>query len=136
MRQVSITSTRSGPLPTPADMELFERILPGAAVKLFDYADRQQAHRHELERIVVVEGAAQRTRGQWFSFLLVSMALIGGTVLVALGKELSGLVALVTAIGAAATGTIWNRIEAKRTREGEEQRRLDLERQQQLPGIE
>lgn len=39
----------SGPLPPPATLEQYERLMPGAAQKLMDMAEAEQRHRHALE---------------------------------------------------------------------------------------
>jgi hypothetical protein len=38
-----------GPLPPPAALEHFERIVPGAAQRLIDMAEAEQKHRHSIE---------------------------------------------------------------------------------------
>ena len=47
----------SGPLPRPADLEFYEKIVPGAAERILTMAEKQGAHRQEIEKIVVKSGA-------------------------------------------------------------------------------
>jgi uncharacterized membrane protein len=38
-----------GPLPPPAALEHFERIVPGSAARLIEMAEAEQKHRHSIE---------------------------------------------------------------------------------------
>lgn len=45
----SVTHEFSGPLPTPEDLARYEISMPGAAERIFAYAEKEQQHRHDIE---------------------------------------------------------------------------------------
>lgn len=47
-----------GPFPPPALLQQFEEVLPGAAERIFQYSEREQQHRHGIERTQVETIAA------------------------------------------------------------------------------
>lgn len=50
---LGITRSFSGPLPPPETLKAYDITEPGLAKKIFDLAERQAAHRMELEKAVV-----------------------------------------------------------------------------------
>ena len=69
LREVSVRSISwSGPLPSPADLQLFEEIVPGAADRLLTLTEKQSEHRMVLERSVVSENLEQSKLGLWLGF--------------------------------------------------------------------
>lgn len=54
----------SGPLPPPDDLAEYDRVLPGAAERIFQLAEREQAHRHVQEAKMVRHEYAGRYVGQ------------------------------------------------------------------------
>jgi len=46
-----------GPIPPPATLEAYERLVPGAAERILGMAERQATHRQSLEKIVVQAGS-------------------------------------------------------------------------------
>jgi uncharacterized membrane protein len=42
-----------GPLPSPVLLEQYDQVLPGLAETIVRMAEREQAHRHEMDRIEV-----------------------------------------------------------------------------------
>lgn len=69
--------TFSGPIPPPAVIEGYERILPGSADRILKMAEEQSKHRQELEKKAIAEDLKQSRRGQLFGFIiaLAGMAL-------------------------------------------------------------
>ena len=64
LREVRVRSTSwSGPLPAPADLQLFEEIVPGAADRILTLTEKQSEHRMDLERSVVSENLKQSKLG-------------------------------------------------------------------------
>ncbi|MDQ2694694.1 MAG: DUF2335 domain-containing protein [Pseudomonadota bacterium] len=68
----------SGPLPSPEAVEGYERILPGAAERLFAMAEKQAEHRRALESQSLAEEFKLqnrlldlKARGQWFAVAAV-----------------------------------------------------------------
>lgn len=88
----------SGPLPPPETLSKYNEILPGAAERIVAMAEKQQMHRQNLEKKVVFGNAASQTRGNYLGFFVAMTAILGGLWLIYLGKEVTGLVAIITPI--------------------------------------
>ena len=89
---------RSGILPEPAELERYEKLLPGTTDRLLQSYEKQAAHRMALENKVIEGDSLRATRGQIFSFIITMLVLIGGFVLIFLGKDTTGLVAILGAL--------------------------------------
>jgi len=109
----------------------YNQVFPGCAERVVAMAESQSAHRQELERTVVTGNVAAEKRGQNYAFVLGALAIIGGIILIALGKDVQGLVAIISALGTLAGVFIWGRWrqeqERKRKREETQQLPLPLE---------
>src|SRR5260370_27953938 len=68
----------SGPLPHPDLLKGYNGAFPGCAERVMAMAERQSAHRQQLERIVVEGKCNAQTRGQWFAFILAFVIICGG----------------------------------------------------------
>lgn len=90
----------AGPIPHPDHLQRYEAIVPGSADRLIKMAENQSAHRQCEEAKVNDAIIKSRTRGQYFGFILVLVALIGGFALILSGKVGIGTA---TIIGSAAT---------------------------------
>ena len=60
----------SGPLPPPNHLEHYEKVLPGAAERIFKMAENQSLHRRNLETKVVDSGISDSKKGLWFGLLI------------------------------------------------------------------
>ncbi|SRR6266513_1631336 len=82
-QQIQIAGiTMSGPLPPPQQLAGYDAIVPGAAERILQMAERQATHRQGLER-TALDGALRRSStgmrtatGLAAGFLVVSAALI------------------------------------------------------------
>ncbi len=54
----------SGPIPPPEMMREFDSIVPGAADRILSMAERQEAHRHSLEKAHVRSNLISQYIGQ------------------------------------------------------------------------
>ena len=95
---------RSGPLPSPKDIAAYNEIIPQGADRIMRMAEKQSAHRIEMETLVIGSQQTQATRGQVFAliialFSIVAAAYCGATGQPWLGGVLGGatLVSLVSA---------------------------------------
>lgn len=88
----------SGPIPPPELLEKYNDVIPNAAERILAMAEKQQEHRQALERKVVFANAEAQKQGMYLGFIIVMAAIIGGTWLIAKGKELTGLVSVITAL--------------------------------------
>jgi uncharacterized membrane protein len=80
----------SGPIPPPAVLAEFERLVPGAASRIIGWAEQQTAHRIALESRVIDNEIRRSWAGlvAGFSFAVGSVA--AGSWLIYLGHETSG----------------------------------------------
>lgn len=99
-----------GPLPLPALLDGYEKVLPGLADRIVCMAEKEQNHQIALQKIeadeVRVENQREHHRGilgQLLAFILAVVAIGGSFVLLALDKSvagtISGLASLATLIG-------------------------------------
>jgi uncharacterized membrane protein len=102
----------------------YEDIHPGLANRIFSAFEKQLDHRQRLERSVVNSNRLSQVLGQVFGFLL-ALAVIGvAAYLLANGKSLVGLGALLLDFG----GFLWIYMYGKKTQERERaQKRAELE---------
>ena len=71
-----VSASWEGPLPPPNALQQYEEIVPGAAARILDMAERQSNHRIQLEKTVIVGDSRRSNMGLIFAFLL-SAAIIG-----------------------------------------------------------
>lgn len=87
---------------SPALLESYDRIVPDGANRLFSLVEQQSGHRMSLERQVVAHNIRLEFLG-WLSGTLIGLSgVIGGIILIAIGKDISGLAALIGSITALA----------------------------------
>jgi uncharacterized membrane protein len=98
-------------------------------------AESQGAHRQQLESAVVDGNLAAERRGQHYAFALGALAIVGGVILIALGKDVQGLVAILGALGTLAGVFIYGRHQqaAERKRKREETSQLSLPYETEQP---
>jgi uncharacterized membrane protein len=77
----------SGAVPHPQLLSQYDEVMSAGADRIVRLAEGQVRHRQSME-----------TRGQVFTFVLAAITLLGGMVLVAMGKGAQGLVPLVVAV--------------------------------------
>jgi uncharacterized membrane protein len=80
----------SGPVPHPEIIEKYEKILPGAAERIFKSWENQTEHRQSLERSVVKTDNAKSILGVVLGFIVVVVTIIGGIVTAINGHPLFG----------------------------------------------
>lgn len=83
-----------GPLPHPELLAGYERASPGSAERIIAMAEKQGDHRRAQEDRLLDANIASEKRGQLLAFLLATLVCGGGIYLLAIGKGISGLVAL------------------------------------------
>lgn len=77
----------SGPLPPPEDLNRYDQIIKNGAERIMKRAERQSAHRMEIEKIAIKEQLKQSGKGQNFGFILAILFLIASIVLAMTGHE-------------------------------------------------
>jgi uncharacterized membrane protein len=95
-QQAAFTSvTRSGPLPTPDELERYEAIVPGMAERLVAKFEQQADHRMSLESDVI---HADIRRGNWgliAAFIFGLIVLVASVVLILNGHEGAGTTGII-----------------------------------------
>jgi uncharacterized membrane protein len=83
----------------------YNQALPDGADRIVKMAENQSAHRRQME-----------SRGQIFAFTLALVAIVGGIVLISIGRSAEGLVPLVAAIGGLIGFFIYGEVRARSAR--------------------
>jgi uncharacterized membrane protein len=76
---VSQTVIRCGPLPDPAELAMYNKIIPNGADRILQMTERQSAHRIEIEKLVINSQQQQEARGQYFALIIGLSGLVLGT---------------------------------------------------------
>jgi len=80
----------SGPLPHPAILEQYEKIVPGAAERILQKFESQSEHRQKLESSVVWVDNFKSIAGLFLGFIIAMTTIVGGIVCALKGKPLLG----------------------------------------------
>jgi|HubBroStandDraft_6_1064221.scaffolds.fasta_scaffold73669_5 uncharacterized membrane protein len=106
------------PLPPPAMMEHYERILPGSADRIIAMAEKQSQHRQFVERQVVEANLTSERLGQIFAFVLGLLGLVGGLALAYTGRLTAGLIIFLSILSSFVSIFIVGRRAQAKEREG------------------
>ncbi len=68
--EVSRTVIKIGPLPDAAELAEYNKIIPNGADRILKMAERQSAHRIQIESLVIGSQQKQATRGQYFGLII------------------------------------------------------------------
>ena len=81
----------SGPLPSPVTLDQYNNVHPGAAERIIAMAEKEQAHRHQIEsRIIKTESWCQ-SGGLVCGLIIGLAAIVGGVVCVVTGHDYAGV---------------------------------------------
>lgn len=108
----------------------YNTVFPGCAERIVKMAESQSEHRQHLEKSVIESNVKAEQRGQIFAFILGALAIVGGIGLIAFGKDVQGLVAIIGALASLAGVFIWGRWRQEKERE---RKRQDSDPQLPLP---
>lgn len=97
------------PLPPPGMLEAYERILPGAAKRIFDRMERQADHRQWMERTTIQANVAAQRNGQWLGFVIALIGLCGGFALIWNGSNAIGLAIFIATLASFTTVFIYGK---------------------------
>lgn len=86
----------SGPLPPPAALEHFNRIIPNGAERILAMVEREQEHRTRYEQKALDATAREARRGQYLGSGLSALALIGAVFTTYIGAPEAVSIALVS----------------------------------------
>ena len=108
----------SGPIPPPAILREVDQIVPGAANRIVVMAEKQQEHRHEIEKIAVRSGARDSIAGILSAVTIsIGFLLLAGYA-IKLGYTGTGIVLGAIDIAALASAFIYGTKSRKQEREG------------------
>jgi uncharacterized membrane protein len=85
----------TGPLPPPAALEQFERVIPGGAERILRMAEQEQAHRIGQENKGLAAEIDDSRRGQWLGGIVAFSAITGAAINSVFGGPWQASVALV-----------------------------------------
>ncbi len=106
--------TFAGPLPHPEHLASYESVLPGAADRILQMAERQLQHRIQNESRVIESNIKLEARGQLFAFTIATIIICGGIYLIAEGKSAGGLTSVISAIVALVSVFIYGKHQKRR----------------------
>lgn len=90
LTSTEVTSTWSGPIPPPGALQRFNEIVPGAAERILNMAEKQLDHRMQMEETVVKGDSRRSYLGLTAGFILSAAIIAGGVFLVANGHDMAG----------------------------------------------
>lgn len=92
----------SRPIPSPEELEHYEKIHEGFADRIVTMAEREQNHRHDIEDSGLKAVVAAEKRGQIFTFIISLSVIVGGVSLASMGHPAWGIGLLLPALAALA----------------------------------
>lgn len=73
-------SSFRGPLPPPSMLREYNEIVVNGAERIMARSEKEQAHRHEMQRKTVTGAIEKDKRGQWMAFAITVFILLIATV--------------------------------------------------------
>ncbi len=93
-------ATFSGPMPPPAVLEGYERLVKGAAERILVMAESDAKHQQEIEFAALRAAEAEIKRGQLFGFVIGLTALGASMLALAMGSPaVAGVIGGTTVVG-------------------------------------
>ena len=111
----------SAPYPSPFMLGEFEKVLPGAADRILSMAERQSAHRQEMERKSIEGGLYLAKWGLYAGWSLAALLVVGAIILFAIGRPIEGLISIGIPTITISGSWIWERL----SKPGELQQKRD-----------
>lgn len=109
-------SQYQGPLPPASEMRAYEDVLPGSANRILQMAERQAAHRQQLEKTAVDGGSRRSWWGLWLGFGISVIVIAASVVLVLAGHNGAGIALASIDIATLAGVFVYGRIDQRRER--------------------
>src|SRR5215813_4581932 len=94
-------TTYQGPLPRPDNFKRYNRVLPGAADRILRMAEKQAAHRQQLESSALKGDLLKSMLGTVLAYITFAGPMFGAVYLLMHDKPIQSLVALIVALGSA-----------------------------------
>lgn len=126
LKQTFIAEMHQGPLPPAHAMADYDRVLPGAAERIMQMAEREQSHRHSVQqeqltqsKFLATSYMQQDTLGKKMGFSIAVLVLAIACLMALLGHEvLAGILAGLDLVGLSAVfviGKVLSRDDSKNT---------------------
>lgn len=131
--RVAAAFSFTGPLPPPDVLTKYNDALPGAAERIVAMAERQSAHRQEIEKTVIGSNAFVQKVGPFLGFIVAMTVVGGGLYLIAHGQSLYGLSAVIAALASLAGVFIYGKATQKRDLEDKARGFIEGPQRRQLP---
>ncbi len=116
-QQLILERKFAGPLPMPADLEQYNRILPGAAERILSMAEKQAEHRQGIENRVIGSDTRNSMLGLIFGFLIGALGLGCGFFLIFNGMLVEGSIFGGATLASLVTTFIYGSQQRRRERE-------------------
>ena len=110
-----------GPLPSPKDLDEYDKIVPGAAERIISMAEEQAKHRQGLEKVVIESDIKDSKTGLYFGFIIGLVAIISGTICIVYGHSIAGGVLGGSAVPGLAAVFVYGSRQRRREREAKQQ---------------
>lgn len=96
LQAVSVTmqSQYSGPIPPPQVLKGYEEAIPGSGDRILSMAEKEQDHRHMMEKNFMVVSRNAEYAGIILGFTLALTTIIGGFLVILNGFEVTGIAAI------------------------------------------
>ena len=114
----------SGPLPPPEALSRYEKVLPGAADRIVAMAEKQSAHRIEIEKITIKARARDSLLGVVSGFLIGVTALLVCAYNVTSGYPFSGSLIGASGLGGLVGVFVYGTRESRAERERKNKERV------------
>ncbi|MEJ2763521.1 DUF2335 domain-containing protein [Photobacterium sp. MCCC 1A19761] len=80
----------SGPIPPPKMLNEYESVHPGFAERIVSMAEKEQEHRHTVEKESVRGAITKDSRGQHYALIVSLVMIVACTFLISIGHEVAG----------------------------------------------
>src|ERR1700680_2944887 len=101
--------TFSGPLPPPSMLAQYNTVVTNGAERIMSMAEKQQAHRLDIEHRVVHGNSFDQRLGLILGFIVMMSVVATGVWCIYIGKDTAGLTALITSVGGPVVAFIYGR---------------------------
>jgi uncharacterized membrane protein len=117
LRTAAMLVEHSGPLPHPATLEKYNRIVPGGAQRIFSWVEEQSAHRRRLETLKLEGDIKNERLGQHYGFFIALFVIAGGFALIWNDKDVAGVAMVLSALAVLAGVFVYGQKKQRQERE-------------------
>ncbi len=103
----------SGPLPPSSELGAYDRLVPGSAKRMMDWAEEEGKHRRDMERVVIPGNSKRADRGQILGFVLALATLALAAALMFTGFSAWGVAIVIAEIAGLAGVFVFGRLRAR-----------------------